>query len=87
MRLADGSKRTVAAVGLALPGAPAFELAEQAGAKTRHLPAGYAVEVDADGRAADGVFAVGECTGAGFNPEQLGDAARAVAKAVVVSLR
>ncbi len=87
VRLADGSKHALAAVGLALPGAPAFELAEQAGAKTRHTAAGYAVVVDEVGRAGPGIFAVGECTGAAFDPAALRDEARKVAEAVVVSLR
>jgi sarcosine oxidase subunit alpha len=87
VRCADGSKHAVAAVGLALAGAPAFELAEQAGAKTRHRPAGYAVDVDATGRAGAGLFAVGECTGAPFDPPALRAQAVHVANAVAVSLR
>jgi sarcosine oxidase subunit alpha len=97
VRLRGGKKHSVACVGLALPGAPAFELAEQAGAKTRHTPGGYTVVVDETGRAGSearlqvrdptNVFAVGECTGAPFDPARLGESARAVADAVAVSLR
>ena len=43
--------------------------------------------VHAAGRAGDKIFAVGECTGAAFEPEALREEARAVADAVVVSLR
>ncbi|HTJ84819.1 MAG TPA: hypothetical protein VL400_24035, partial [Polyangiaceae bacterium] len=51
-------------VGVALPGAPAFELAEQAGCEVRATDAGFAVVADADGVAGPGLWAVGECTGA-----------------------
>jgi hypothetical protein len=87
LRLTDGSRRSAAVIGLALPGAPAFELAEQAGAETRHGPDGYSVVTDADGRAGDGLFAVGECTGAPFDPAARARRAREVAAAVVASLR
>lgn len=44
------------------PRSPAYELAEQAGARLFHEPRGYVVQTDA-GRIADGVFAVGELAG------------------------
>ena len=57
---------------VAVPGAPSFELAAQAGAEVRFDPErGYAVVVDEHGRAAEGVCAVGECTGEDFDPDAL----------------
>ncbi|AKT39773.1 2Fe-2S iron-sulfur cluster-binding protein [Chondromyces crocatus] len=72
-------RRTVKAVALALaaPGAPAFEVAAQAGASLTYLAdKGYAVTTDPRGRAADGVWAVGECTGAPFDLAALLESAR-----------
>ncbi len=66
----------VAVVALALPGAPAFELAAQAGAELRFDPAlGYVVVTSERGRAAGAtaVWAAGECAGKAFDP---GGAAR-----------
>ena len=77
--------REAAVVALALPGAPAFELAAQAGAATRFDPAlGYVVETGEHGRvvlaaaaeAAGGprpplLWAAGECAGRAFDPEAL----------------
>jgi sarcosine oxidase, subunit alpha len=61
--------REVAVVALDLPGAPAFELAAQAGAATRADPAlGYVVTTDDHGRAAERIWAAGECTGKPFDP-------------------
>jgi sarcosine oxidase subunit alpha len=77
----------VVAVALALPGAPAFELAAQAGAETRFDPAtGYAVITDAEGRAAKAVWAAGECTGRAFDPEALHAEGEQVASAMLASL-
>jgi sarcosine oxidase subunit alpha len=59
-----GTRIEAEAVLTDLPPAPAFELAVQAGAATRRGPAGFAVDVDASGRAAPGVWAIGGCTGA-----------------------
>ena len=68
---------------LALPGAPAFELAAQAGAEVRFDPArGYAVACDDDGAAAPGVWAVGECTGVDFDPDVITAAAERCASAI-----
>ncbi len=63
----------VAVVALALPGAPAFELAAQAGAEVRFDPAtGYVVVTDERGRAAGAaVWAAGECAGRSFDPVAL----------------
>jgi len=79
----------VAVVALALPGAPAFELAAQAGAEVRFDPAlGYVVITDDRGRAAAsaGVWAAGECAGRGFDPEALHAEGERVAAAVAQSL-
>lgn len=52
------------------PAAPSFEVAAQAGAAVRYAPRiGYAVETDERGRAGEGVWALGECTGRAFHPE------------------
>ncbi|MFO0759144.1 MAG: 2Fe-2S iron-sulfur cluster-binding protein [Byssovorax sp.] len=65
-------KVPVSSIALALPGAPAFELCAQAGAEVRFDPArGYVVVVDERGRAAEGIWAAGECTGRDFDPEAL----------------
>ncbi len=67
-------------VAVALPGAPSFEVAAQAGAGVRFDPqSGYAVACDEDGRCGDGVWAVGECTGAPFDPEAIARQAERVA--------
>jgi sarcosine oxidase subunit alpha len=77
----------VAVVALALPGAPAFELAAQAGAQTRYGPAiGYAVVVGADGRAGPSVWAAGECTGKPFDPDALKAEGERVADAIASTL-
>ncbi|HTN85191.1 MAG TPA: hypothetical protein VL242_15945, partial [Sorangium sp.] len=50
------------------PAAPSFEVAAQAGARVEvSARAGYAVRVDARGRAGEGVWAIGECTGAALD--------------------
>ncbi len=77
--------REAAVVALALPGAPAFELAAQAGAATRFDPAlGYVVQTGEHGRvvlagAAEAagaprpplLWAAGECAGGLFDPAAL----------------
>lgn len=86
---AGSKKRThkVAAIALALPGAPAFELAEQAGAAVKFDPAsGYRLVADPHGRIADGVWAAGECTGAPFDLAALGEASARVAESVLSAL-
>jgi sarcosine oxidase subunit alpha len=76
-----------AVVALALPGAPSFELPAQAGAAVRFDPAvGYVVVADAQGRVAEGAWAVGECTGAPFDPDALRAAGERVAAAVHAAL-
>jgi sarcosine oxidase subunit alpha len=61
------------------PRAPAYELAEQAGARVRHEARGYVVETDA-GRIGERVYAVGEMTGTPFDGARIAaDADRAAA--------
>lgn len=82
----DGTrKKSIATevVGMAAPGAPAFELAAQAGASVRFDgERGYVVECDAQGRAGDGLWAVGECTGQPFDVKQLMHSAAICADAI-----
>jgi sarcosine oxidase subunit alpha len=78
---------SAAVVALALPGAPSFELPAQAGAETRFDPKlGYVVSTDAHGRFAEGVWAVGECTGQPFDPEALRKDGERVGKNVLATL-
>jgi sarcosine oxidase subunit alpha len=78
----------VAVVAVARPGAPSFELAAQAGAAQRFDPQlGFVVVTDASGRAAEGVFAAGECAGMAFEPEALVAEGRRVAAAISTALR
>lgn len=89
LRDAKGARTVdVEIVALAAPGAPSFEVAEQAGAAVVFDPAfGYAVRADERGRAAEGVWAAGECTGAPFDPDAIARQARRVAEDVIGSLR
>ena len=89
LRDAKGARTIdVEILAVAAKGAPSFEVAEQAGATTRFDPAyGYAVACDASGRAAEGVWAAGECTGAPFDPDALERQAKIVAEDVIASLR
>ena len=75
--------RDAAVVAIALPGAPAFELAAQAGAATRFDPAlGYVVATGEHGRVVraggappapgePALWAAGECAGRPFDPDAL----------------
>lgn len=84
-----GSARTidVDVIGVAIAGAPSFEVAAQAGAGVRFDElSGYAVNCDERGRAADGVWAVGECTGIRFDPDGIAAQAERVAADVEKSL-
>jgi sarcosine oxidase subunit alpha len=89
LREGDTTRKVkVASIALALPGAPAFELAAQAGAETRFDPArGYAVVTDDRGRAGEGLWAAGECTGRDFDPEALMREGELVAASVLEALR
>jgi sarcosine oxidase subunit alpha len=90
LELRDGKKTRkaeVGAVALALRGAPAFELAEQAGATTRFDPeGGYTVVTGPAGRLAEALWAAGECTGKPFDPAQIRAEAEATAAGVLASL-
>jgi sarcosine oxidase subunit alpha len=77
----------VAVVALALPGAPAFELAAQAGAEARFDAAlGYVVVTGEGGRAGEALWAAGECTGKPFAPAALREEAERVAADVAGAL-
>ena len=78
----------VVAVASATHGAPAFELAAQAGAATRYDPArGYVVDTDARGRAGDRLWAVGECRGSAMVPAAIEEEAENVAADIQTALR
>jgi sarcosine oxidase subunit alpha len=78
----------VGAVAFEAPAAPSFEVAAQAGASIRYAPRiGYEVEVDERGRAGEGVWALGECTGRAFHPEAFEADAAMIAEDVVQFLR
>ena len=68
-RVAFG-KRELAAAALLVdaPRAPAYELAEQAGGKLTHEPAGYRV---AEPEIRDHIVAVGEVTGCAFDVDAM----------------
>jgi sarcosine oxidase subunit alpha len=66
-----GERLEVAVVATDLPAAPAFELAAQAGARVRPGLDGFAVVVDEAGRAAEGVWAIGGCTGVASTPDRV----------------
>lgn len=82
VRTTSGEAIACEVVACATQLSPSFQLAVQAGAQTRVTEAGFAVAVDARGRAADGVWAVGECTGLPFEVEALVRAGEAVATAL-----
>lgn len=66
LRKENGKNHTIKTQTLAIAtkGAPAFEVAAQAGAQLEHIhPHGYAVHTDEHGQSAPGVWALGECTG------------------------
>jgi sarcosine oxidase subunit alpha len=78
----------VAVVGVAVPGAPSFELPAQAGASVRFDPAaGYVPIADERGRAAPGVWVAGECAGMPFDPAALAADGARVADDVIATLR
>lgn len=73
----------VRVVGVASKGAPAFELAAQAGASVRfEAQRGYAVECDHDGRAGKTLWAVGENTGMDFEVGAIVESAERCALAI-----
>ena len=64
------------------PRAPAFELAQQAGATLEHRPNGFVVKRDAQGRIAEGTWAVGEVAGVPFEAEAMRADAAKIANAL-----
>jgi sarcosine oxidase subunit alpha len=64
------------------PRSPAYELAEQAGARLTHEPRGYVVTTDG-GRITASIFAVGEMTGTPFETAAISADAARVAAAVL----
>jgi sarcosine oxidase, subunit alpha len=84
--IVDGQRKKaldVRVVGVANKGAPAFELAAQAGAVVRfEAEGGYAVECDGNGRAGDALWAIGECTGMDFDVEAIVESAERCAQAM-----
>ncbi len=84
--LASGDELRCQVVACALPPAPAFELGVQAGGRATRQGGGYPLEVDAEGRAGPRLYAVGECTGASFEPESLIAAGERAARAVMHDL-
>ena len=68
------------------PRAPAYELCAQAGAKLRHEPRGFVVETN-HGRIRDGVWAVGEATGAALEAEVMRREAAEVAERIARSVQ
>jgi thioredoxin reductase len=61
------------------PRAPAYELCEQAGAALRHAPEGF-VPHARRGKIRDGIFAIGEVTGARFDVGTFEAAAEEIAR-------
>jgi sarcosine oxidase subunit alpha len=84
VRDASGKEKehTADAVLIDAPRSPAYELAEQAGARVTHEPRGYLVQTDA-GRIRDHIFAVGEMTGTPFAPAALEAEATRVAATIL----
>jgi hypothetical protein len=76
----EGGERRLKADALVLdsPRAPSYELCEQAGAALVHAARGFVPQVKRGG-IRDGVFALGEVTGARFDPGVFADAAREIA--------
>jgi sarcosine oxidase, subunit alpha len=65
--------------------APAYELAIQSGARTRHEACGFVVETE-NGRIANGVYAIGEMVGTALDPAALAREAEAVAETIRAQL-
>jgi sarcosine oxidase subunit alpha len=63
------------------PRSPAYELAEQAGARVIHEPRGYVVDTH-EGRIGDGIYALGEMTGTAFEATAIDAQAAEVAASI-----
>jgi sarcosine oxidase subunit alpha len=87
-------KRAAVVVAIAGPGAPSFELAEQAGARVVFTGAGYrvaaleagALELQAPSEGGPALFAVGECTGAPLDLAGIERDAAATTSAVLAAM-
>ncbi|NUP04712.1 MAG: FAD-dependent oxidoreductase [Polyangiaceae bacterium] len=86
VRTTDGASFDCSVVAVATTVSPSFQVAAQAGASTGVVDGGFAVVVDADGRAHDGVFAAGECAGVAFDPKELVASGERAARGVVAAL-
>ena len=75
-------EHTADAVLIDAPRAPAYELAEQAGAALAHEPRGFVVRTER-GRIAEGVYAVGELVGTPFDVRAMDAEGAAVAEAIL----
>jgi sarcosine oxidase subunit alpha len=77
----EGGERRFKADALVIdaPRAPAYELCEQAGARLVHEARGF-VPLTTRGKIRDGIFAIGEVTGAGLDAAAFADAAEAVVR-------
>jgi sarcosine oxidase subunit alpha len=82
---AEGRERKIDcdAIVMGGPVAPAFEIAQQAGAGVRHEPAGYPVVTDESGRAErHDLFAIGELLGAPLDLEAFAERATTIARSI-----
>lgn len=79
----EGARQAVDAIAVEAPGAPAFELASQAGAEVELdlSRGGYVPIVDTRGRAAEGLYCAGELAGVGSELAAIVDQAERVAEA------
>jgi len=83
VRVRDAKAIKASVLAISAPPAPSFEVAAQAGAEVRFDPLrGYAIVCDERGAAGPGLWAVGECTGAEFNPDELTSAAERCAASI-----
>jgi sarcosine oxidase subunit alpha len=83
VELAGGQRLRADAIVIETPPSPAFELAEQGGARARWFEGrGFVPEADAEGLAAPGLWVAGELRGAAFDPGALLAEGRRVGAAV-----
>lgn len=73
------------AVVIDAPRSPAYELAEQAGARVHHEPRGFVVRTEA-GRIRPGIYALGEMTGTPFDATAIDAQAAEVAASIAASI-
>jgi sarcosine oxidase subunit alpha len=97
VRLKHGETLDAVLVCVELAASPSFELGAQAGAATKRCPGGFAIDVDADGRARlsedahfhypNGLWALGECTGSPFDDELIRQQAGRLARALAATFK